>query len=925
MTRVERILGRAAGSIVAFSSSHVVLVVLASVALTAVCGHLAATQLTVDTDSSRLLSEDMPVGRTNRALVELFPSLQDNIVVMIEADHADDARAAAEEIREMLVGMPERYVEVFLPGHGAYYDDFGIYHLDRDELDRVADRIADTGELLATLADRSELPVLLAALSHVIASDDGIESLGEEGRRIMAELSESLRRFTAGGRSVVDWDDLLFGNVDPGYTNPQLVFVKPVGDLTQLAPVLDAVHHIRGLVPVLEDRAGLRVRVTGDRAAHSEEMSLIIEEVVVAGSASLLLVALVLLYSLRSARLVAATVATLLVGLAWTAGMAAALVGQLNALTSAFAVLYIGLGVDFGIHFALDYLDRRDCGSEVGEGLRRTGQQVGGSLTLCAITTAVGFYSFVPTDYRAVADMGVISGTSVFLGLLATLTLFPALISCGFDGHASARASVLQRLQVPLPRFPLRHPREVCLVAAALALASAVASTFVRFEFNTLKVRDPRVESVQALEDLLRDRDLSVWTVDVITADLAEATALAAELERLPGVEQVHSPMGFLPDDQEERLAIFRRMREALSSPVELSEEESGDHLERMTAVEYTIEGYGVALDVDEELRGQAPLDDPLWKAAQALRRNLDALLVRIRAGEIDADAMDRLEGAIFGNLRGVLADALDALPERMVGLEDLPQDLLSRYVAKDGRVRVEVYSEAYLNDRGELERFSDLIHSVRPDAGGPVPGSIALGRVMIDSLREALVTAVVVIALLLLVLMRSVRDTLFTMAPLALGSLVTAAISVLADVPFNFANVIVLPLILGIGVDSGIHLVNRHRAGLGHAEDLLSTPTARAVLFSALTTLTSFATLALSNHLGIASLAKLLCVGVLAMLLSNLIVLPALLAWLDGGCREDPMEQQPQTAPVAGSSAAVDPEPVQGESRRSTGTGAAP
>ena len=230
-----------------------------------------------------------------------------------------------------------------------------------------------------------------------------------------------------------------------------------------------------------------------------------------------------------------------------------------------------------------------------------------------------------------------------------------------------------------------------------------------------------------------------------------------------------------------------------------------------------------------------------------------------------------------------MLEDIVDALPTRTVTIDDLPADLMMRYVAADGRVRVEIFSDANLNDHGELVRFSDLIHAVRPDAGGPVPGAVALGRAMISSLQEALVTAVIVIALGLVLLWRSIKYTLFTLAPLAIGSVGTAAVSVVADIPFNFANVIVLPLILGIGVDSGIHLVHRHRMGLGDVRNLLSTSTARAVLFSALTTLISFATLALSNHLGISSLAKLLCVGILLMLLANMIVLPALLAWLDG------------------------------------------
>ncbi len=890
MKRVEAVLGRVAASLVDAARAHAVATVILCLLLGAGAVALALTQMQVDTDSSRLLSERMAVGRTNRALVALFPALQDNIVVMIEADEADDARDSAVELRDRLAALPERYSEVFLPGYGDYYDDFGIYHLEREELDELALRLDRSGELLATLADRSELPILLGALAHVVNSDEGIDSLGDEGRRILEAVARSVQAFEEGRSEPIDWEDLLFQEIDSGHTNPQLLFVKPVGDLTQLEPVLTAIHHIRGLIPELGPRPGLRVRVTGDRATHAEEMSLIIRETSTAGAASLVLVTLVLFYSLRSLRLVFATVLTLLVGLGWTAGFAALAIGQLNVLTSAFAVVYIGLGVDFGIHFALGYLDRRDAGADVGEALHRAGTKVGSSLFLCAITTAIGFYAFVPTDYRAVADMGVISGSGVFLGLLATLTFYPALIALFLGEGRRPPSALLQRFELGLPSFPLHYPRSVCLVAALLAALCALAASQLRFEFSTLKVRDPRVESVQALEDLLLDPELSVWTVDVIARDLDEATALAAQLEQLEGVEQVRTAAGFLPEDQPERLALFEQMREDLSSPVELTEEESGEELERLQAVDYTIQGYAVALDIDEYLRGGAAEDDPLWHSAQELRRSLDGLVEAIADESLGLDGLDALEADLFQDLGPTLEDILEALPTRTVRLEDLPSDLLSRYLSEDGSARVEVFSEANLNDRGELERFADLIHTVRPDAGGPVPGAVGLGRAMISSLRQALITAVLVIALGLILLWRSVRYALFTLAPLALGALATAALSVVADIPLNFANVIVLPLLLGIGVDSGIHLVHSHRTGFGGARSMLATSTARAVLYSALTTLISFGTLAFSHHQGIASLSQLLCVGILLMLISNVVLLPALLAWLDGARDASPV-----------------------------------
>ena len=881
MTRIEELIGRVAASLVRAACAHRLVTIGLSIVLAGAGVALAVGLLHVDTDSSRLLSPDRPVGRTNRALVALFPSLQDNVVVMIEADDADDARDAAVELRDRLVTMRERYVEVFLPGYGDYYDDFGVLHLERDELEDFEAAIDRVGELLATLADRGELPILLGALAHVI-NEEGVDSLGTDGARLLDRVTRTVERFRAGDRTPIDWEDLLFADVDAGFTNPQLLFVQPVGDLTQLEPVLKAVRHLRSLVPELEPRPGLRVRVTGDRATHSEEMSLIFEEVVLAAFASLALISLVLLYSLRSPRLAIATLLTLAVGLSWTAGFAALVVGELNVLTSAFAVVYIGLGVDFGIHFALGYLDRRDAGGELVPSLHATGSGVGSALFLCAITTTIGFFAFVPTDYAPVVDMGIISGTSVLLGLLATLTCYPALIALGLGPSDASVGPLGRRWELPLPTFAIRHPKAVCAVAAGIAMASSVAVFFVRFEFSTLKVRDPRVESVQALEDLLRDPELSVWTADIIARDVDEAIALARALEPLDGIEEVRTPASFLPEDQDERLAILRGMREVLSTPVELTDEESGRDLDRLKAVEYTSEGYAVALDIVQELRGEPTGDDPVWSAAGRLRAALDELIWDIREEALSEQRLDALEQDLFSDLGGTVEDVMEALPTRAVTLADLPTDLMSRYLAADGRARVEVLSSAYLNGHGELERFADLVSAVRPDAGGPVPGAVELGRSMVSSLRQALLTSVAVIAILLVLLLRSIRYTMFTLVPLALGSLATAAISVVADIPFNFANVIVLPLILGIGVDSGIHLVHRHRAGLQGAPNLLATSTTRAVLFSALTTLLSFGTLAAAHHQGIASLAKLLSVGILLMLASNVIVLPALLAWLD-------------------------------------------
>ncbi len=267
--------------------------------------------------------------------------------------------------------QPERYPGIFLPGDAPFYEDFGLYYLDRDDLDEVAERVEKAGPLLATLVDRPELPVLLGALTHVVESPEGLSSIGEDGSRILDRAALAVERFNEGGHAPIAWEDLLFEDLGSDHANPQLLFVRPAGDLTQLEPVMEAITAIRAMAPDLAPRPGLRVRVTGDRAVHTEEMSLIIGEAILSICVSLVLVTLILWVCLRSFRLLIATVLTLLVGLTWTAGLAGLAVGHLNALTSAFAVIYIGLAVDFGIHLGLGYLEQRRLGKDVATGAAR--------------------------------------------------------------------------------------------------------------------------------------------------------------------------------------------------------------------------------------------------------------------------------------------------------------------------------------------------------------------------------------------------------------------------------------------------------------------------------------------------------------------------------------------------------------------------
>ncbi|HSJ98751.1 MAG TPA: MMPL family transporter, partial [Myxococcota bacterium] len=332
-----------------------------------------------------------------------------------------------------------------------------------------------------------------------------------------------------------------------------------------------------------------------------------------------------------------------------------------------------------------------------------------------------------------------------------------------------------------------------------------------------------------------------------------------------------------VPDEQEEKLAILDDVRLFLP---DLSPPPGSPPPVAPARAQAALDDLRGALAEFVAREGTTAVGRSALGLMAAAERALDG----IGASTDSAEDVARLEERLVGDLRGWLR-RLDLLLEaEPVILDTLPASLRAQYVAEDGTARIELFASEDLSLPGAMERFADAVLDVDPSATGAAVTIVESARAIEGSMARALLYATLAITALLLFLWRNVTDTLLAMTPLVFASVTTAAAAVLLGLPFNYADVIVLPLLLGIGVDSGIHLVHRFRHEPHASGGVLQTSTARAVLFSALTTLASFGSLGLSSHLGIASLGRLLALGIAMMLVANLVLLPALLAWVGGG-----------------------------------------
>ena len=828
-----------------------------------------ALAIGVDGDTQNLLDPDLPFQQRDRAFAAAFPTLTESLLVVLDGDSAESVRTAADDLAGVLREEPDLFTRVFLPGAGPFFEKHGLLYRSLDDLEAFADRIAEVQPVIAELSSSPTLPTL----TRVIEQGLGAADLGGGGG---AQLIDVLDGFGEAAVAVyaehpisVSWESVLLAGSTLDPTRRVVLVVDPVLDPTTLLTARKPIERIRAAADELGfAERNVELRITGYPALNDEELGGLIWDIGIAGFASFLLVLLILWLALRSRRLVLAAAITLVVGLIWTAGFAALAVGDLNLVSISFAVLFIGLGVDFAIHLGLHYAQSRRSGLEHVEALDDAMRAVGQALALCTLSTAIGFFAFVPTDYRGVGELGLISGAGMLIIFFLTITLFTVLVGLWCTKTPLPPAPHAADAEQSAARWLEGHAGLVIAIAAGLGLASALVAPQVRFDSNVVNMRNPGTESVRTFEDLLEDGDRTPWFVDVVAPDLPTAKKAAARLEPLAEVDRTATLADYVPTDQDEKIGLLEDVAFLLDVPGRAPEAEPT--VEEQIAA---LESLDRTLDVDWVAAGASPLA----RSARLLRQRLDSLLRHLEAGEPEV-ALAELDRLLLAKLPERLDALRSALEPGEVTVDDLPDELVRRMRDADGRARIQVFPEEDMRDDRALAGFVAAVRTLEPEATGLPVNIVEFGRATASSLREALGWALALIAALLIALWRRPADVALVLAPLALAGGLIVGVMVATDLPFNFVNVIVLPLLLGIGVDSGIHLVHRTRRPLPPGEPLAGTVTGRAVLWSAFTTLTSFSTLTLSAHRGIASLGQLLVLGLAVTLVCMLIVLPALL-----------------------------------------------
>jgi len=636
-----------------------------------------------------------------------------------------------------------------------------------------------------------------------------------------------------------------------------------------LLPAGPAMDRIRELALALDivPANGLSVRITGSLAMSVEELDSVSRGAARATLIVIFIVSVVLVGGLRSLKLTLASVLTLLVGLSFTAAFAAATIGHLNLISVAFAVLYVGLGIDFAIHLALRHRELVESGEPHRGALTHAVADVGTTLLVCAVTTGIGFFAFTVTDFTGVSELGIISGTGMFISLGLSVTLMPALLTLlplrsGVSGGPNRTASV--------QRSSARSAKPVLIGAALLLLIALGLIPSINFDRNPLNVREADSESVSTFRDLMKHSQTPPWTIIVLAQD-QEVTSIKERVEKLTLVDSVISIEDFVPADQEDKLFLIDELSLLLGNTLDLAPLPDEADWGRTRS---TLNELLTSIESQIELAQDPVLGEPIRR----LHANAKRLAKRLEQSQ--SNPITHLEYNLVGLLGPTLLKIDQALQTEGVDFEDLPPKLKRRWVTPNKDYRVEIIPAQYIQEPAAMRQFVNAVKAAVPDATASPVTLLESGDSVVRAFQQAMLTAVVLIAALLYLLLRDVRDVALILGPLVLAACYTVASMVILGIPFNFANVITLPLLLGIGVDNGIHMVRRWRAEPSQINEILRTSTTRAVVVSALTTICSFGNLAFSPHPGTASMGQVLTIGLAFNLICTLVILPSLLKW---------------------------------------------
>lgn len=858
------------------------------------CVALTSAKLGYRTSRLDLLNPNSDYNRLWMDYIDEFGD-EDDAVVVVEGANREQVVPVLQEIAGTLAREDRLFHAVL---HGVDLEKIrgkGLHYLSADELLGLERFLNDMGPIVEGNWSRLNLGQMLLGLSartEAIAAQPAVGA-SEALQQDVERLSESLLDVLAHRRTYHSpWPEMSSSFATLSELNSEylltnegrlgFVLLRLSRGADGFARGTEATDALRDLIAQTGARhPEVRIGLTGLPIMENDEMRASQSSMFWASIVSLVGVAILFIAGFGGLRHALMANLVLLLGMAWSFGYVTLSIGHLNILSVSFTATLIGIGIDYGIHYVARYLQVREHCRDSKEALLRTTSGVGPAILTGALTTAVAFFAAGFTRFTGVAELGIIAGGGILICCVAELLILPPCIAL------MDRNGLGLKMPEPLPVHTwieplLRNPRRLLVSTLIFTAVVALGVNRLWYDHNLLNLQPVGLESVEWERKLLTESNQSVWYAVSIADSREELLERKAQLLKLPSVERTEEIVSLLPADHEIKRPIIERIQQRLTSLPERPPWIPVDSPENL----------GRALAHAQDLFAR----QHLLRGARQIEQVRDALrrLPSPACYEILSQFQQQMAGDLLSRLYALKTMANPDPPK----LDDLPKSLVHRFVGQHDRHLLKIYGRGNIWDMEALSRFVKDVRSVDPRTTGNPLQAYEASLEMKSSYEVAAMYALAIILFLLWIDFRSVRYALLAALPLGVGMIQMFGLMGVLNIPLNPANMIALPLILGIGVDYGVHIVHDYREQRGRFR--MAPSTAVAVLVDSLTTIVGFGALMIASHQGLQSLGRVLTIGVSCCLFTSLIMLPALLTLMSWDDDDESLDENDDDEPAS-------------------------
>ena len=800
-----------------------------------------------------MLSEELTWRKYHSEYKSAFPNTTDNLILIVESSKSNNVSLVTRKLIRKLQES-DKFDSVTAIQEIDFFKKNKLLYLSEKELKELLPKLISAQPLLGMLAQNSDFIGILDLFKNL--KPNLSSSNINEAHLFQKNINDSIGNTINNVQSPINWNSLV-GKQKFKNTANQIILLQPKLDFTRLLPGQESVETVNKIISETQKEVidPFNVAITGGAALAYDELKSVSDGTKTSGMLALLFVLIVLFFAFKSISIIFAIFANLLAGLILTATFATLAVGTLNMISIAFAVLYIGLAVDFAIHICMMY--QENCSEkEQKQAIEKAIVKLRKSLILCTLTTSIGFFSFIPTDYQGVAELGLISGVGMFLSLILSFTFLPSLLSV-FPKPKIQRGKKTRFVSD-------KSSSSINLITAILfifALGGVLNIQNIKFENDPINLNNKNAPSIQGLKKLKNlDQDDS-FSVSVLLPNQEAASKFAEKQKENSEIEKIELINSYIPREQRKKMALIEELNIVFGGEIESKQQRP---------INLKFYNDQIALFLKDF--------KPTTKEENRLIENIRTLMGEIEQLEEQEKikVFELLNTNIFYYFKDFVKSISLSLSAEMVDVSNLPDELRSLWISANNEYRVKVIPKNKTNNLN-IKSFQELIDEENyVFSGAPIINSEASRSVTL-AFTQAISTALCIIFLMSYLLTRKLRFVFALLAPLVLATLSVVFLLTLFSFPINFANIIALPLLLGIGIDSSIHVFHRMKKH-NSISSFYSTSTTRAVIFSALTTSLSFGSLAISSHNGTASLGILLMIGLTFITLAVLLIIPNLL-----------------------------------------------